>query len=77
MLRTPLRDMSVEVEELPISTTAPPRAARGTGGSSAWTAAARLFAGIATTVVAGYEVPGLAGDGIALVARTGSRTDPF
>jgi hypothetical protein len=48
--------MSVEAEELPMSTTTPPRAARGTGASSAWTAGLALFAGIVMTVVGVYQV---------------------
>jgi len=39
-----------------MSTTTPPRAARGTGGPSAWTAGLALFAGILMTVVGVYQV---------------------
>jgi hypothetical protein len=46
----------VEAEELPMSTTTPPRAARGTGRSSAWAAGLALFSGVVMAVVGVNQV---------------------
>jgi hypothetical protein len=49
------RDWS-ETEELPMSTTTPPRAVRDTGGASAWAAGLALFSGVLMSIVGVNQV---------------------